>query len=467
MVGSVLRSPHLVGPSLLGVRHNSPAVAAAAAATTTTHSFEDQHHHNPIPILVQPLEAIAKVPVHVKVSPENIVAPELNHLKQQIQFLCSTNLPGLDITSKYYLQANGKLFRPMVVFLMSRATAVAPKIDGWKTMSSALERTFNNPLAPPEILKDFNPDFSMLSSKLMPVDILGGPDQIVQVLGTQRRLAEIVELIHTATLLHDDVIDHAETRRGKPSANVFSGNKLSILAGDYMLGRASVYLARLRNPEVIELLAEVIAELVKGELFQLQNTSTDYQSPEYLEQSLNYYLEKTYLKSASLISKSCRAAAVLGGATNEVCEAAYVYGKNLGLAFQLVDDILDYTSSSEEIGKPASADLELGLATAPVFYAWEEYPELGPMIARKFAEPGDAIKVRILIQSFHEMLINCDIFFHLQARDLVHQSQGIQKTRALAQSFCDTARQAISAFPDSEARAGLEEVLNKVLTRKR
>lgn len=321
------------------------------------------------------------------------MAPELNHLKQQIQLLCSTNLPGLDVTSKYYLQANGKLFRPMVVFLMSRATSVAPKKDGWKIVSSALEKTFNNPVAPPEILKDFNPDFSTLSSKLMPVDILGGPDQIVQVLGTQRRLAEIVELIHTATLLHDDVIDHAETRRGKPSANVFSGNKLSVLAGDYMLGRASVYLARLRNPEVIELLAEVIAELVKGELFQLQNTSTDYQSPEYLEQSLNYYLEKTYLKSASLISKSCRAAAVLGGATNEICEAAYVYGKNLGLAFQLVDDILDYTSSSEEIGKPASADLELGLATAPVFYAWEEYPELGPMIARQFAEPGDAAKV--------------------------------------------------------------------------
>lgn len=391
MAGPLLRFPHLAGQSLLRVRHNSAAAAAAAAATATTHSFEDHHHHNPIPILVNPLGAVSKV--LVKVNPEKIVAPELNHLKQQIQLLCSTNLPGLDVTSKYYLQANGKLFRPMVVFLMSRATSVAPKKDGWKTVSSALEKTFNNPVAPPEILKDFNPDFSTLSSKLMPVDILGGPDQIVQVLGTQRRLAEIVELIHTATLLHDDVIDHAETRRGKPSANVFSGNKLSVLAGDYMLGRASVYLARLRNPEVIELLAEVIAELVKGELFQLQNTSTDYQSPEYLEQSLNYYLEKTYLKSASLISKSCRAAAVLGGATNEICEAAYVYGKNLGLAFQLVDDILDYTSSSEEIGKPASADLELGLATAPVFYAWEEYPELGPMIARQFAEPGDPAKV--------------------------------------------------------------------------
>lgn len=327
------------------------------------------------------------------------MAPELNHLKQQIQMLCSTNIGGLDLTSKYYLEANGKLFRPMVIFLMSRATAVAPKKDGWKIVSAALERTFNNPVAPAGILHDLNPDFASLSSKLMPVDILGGPGQGVQVLGTQRRLAEIVELIHTATLLHDDVIDHAETRRGKPSANVFSGNKLSILAGDFMLGRASVYLARLREPEVIELLAEVISELVKGELFQLQNTGTDYNSPDYLKESLDYYLEKTYLKTASLLSKSCRAAAVLGGTTDEVSEAAYIYGKNLGLAFQLVDDILDYTSSSEEIGKPASADLELGLATAPVFYAWEEFPELGPMIARQFSEPGDSARVIALFKS--------------------------------------------------------------------
>ncbi|KAH0609295.1 uncharacterized protein H6S33_012781 [Morchella sextelata] len=440
------RLPHHV--FLPGVRHNSAAaVATAHSFIEQDHHHHDNHHHHPsATVSISPIKPLETPPIlRGKVSPEKIVAQELSHLKQQIQMLCSTNIAGLDLTSKYYLEANGKLFRPMVIFLMSRATAVAPKKDGWKTVSAALERTFNNPVAPAKILHDLNPDFASLSSKLMPVDILGGPGQGVQVLGTQRRLAEIVELIHTATLLHDDVIDHAETRRGKPSANVFSGNKLSILAGDFMLGRASVYLARLREPEVIELLAEVIAELVKGELFQLQNTGTDYNSPDYLKESLDYYLEKTYLKTASLLSKSCRAAAVLGGTTDEVSEAAYIYGKNLGLAFQLVDDILDYTSSSEEIGKPASADLELGLATAPVFYAWEEFPELGPMIARQFSEPGDSAR----------------------ARELVHKSQGIQKTRDLARSFCETARQAISVFPDTEARAGLDEILNKALGRKK
>ena len=231
----------------------------------------------------------------------------------------------------------------------------------------------------------------------MPASLTSATGEI-EVLGTQRRLAEIVELIHTASLLHDDVLDHATTRRGSPSANLFSGNKLSILAGDFMLGRASVYLARLRQPDVIELIAEVISELVKGELFQLRNTTIPHTSPDYLTKSLEYYLEKTYLKSASLISKSCRAAAILGGATEEVADAAFVYGKHMGLAFQLIDDVLDYTVTSEELGKPANADLELGLATAPTFYAWEEFPELGEMIERGFSREGDAARVSY---SFH------------------------------------------------------------------
>jgi hexaprenyl-diphosphate synthase len=340
-------------------------------------------------------EAAAAPTTTPRVKPDTIVAAELGHLKKQISLLMSSGYPGLDSASKYYLQASGKLFRPMVVFLMARATSVAPKLKGWKASCVSLESTFNTPISPLSIIADQNPDLSILSSRSMPANILGTlPGEPIAVLGTQRRLAEIVELIHTASLLHDDVVDLAETRRGMPSTNVFSGNKLSILAGDYMLARASVFLARLRQPEVVELIAGVVSEIVKGELYQLTNTRTDYGSAEYLSRSMDYYLEKTYLKTASLISKSCRASAILGGATSEVAEAAYIYGKHMGLAFQLIDDVLDYTGSNEELGKPATADLELGLATAPVFYAWEEFPELGPMIARKFAQEGDAAKVR-------------------------------------------------------------------------
>lgn len=360
-----------------GSRLQSTVVATASADLTPPHT---------------PPPPLPRAP-RLRVKPESIVAEELEHLRSQISLLLSSGYPGLDRTSKYYLQSAGKLVRPMVVFLMSRATSLAPKRAEWETATAALEARFNTPIAPRSILVDTNPDLAALSSKTMPATIPGAPGEPVQVFGSQRRLAEIVELIHTASLLHDDVIDHASTRRGHASANVFSGNKLSILAGDYMLGRASVYLARLRHPEVTELMAEVIAELVKGELFQLRNTAADPCSLDYLRKSLDYYLEKTYLKSASLIAKSCRATALLGGATEDVAAAAYRYGRHLGLAFQLTDDVLDYTGSDESIGKPAGADLELGLATAPVFFAWEEFPELGDMIARQFSEPDDAVRV--------------------------------------------------------------------------
>jgi geranylgeranyl pyrophosphate synthase len=213
------------------------------------------------------------------------------------------------------------------------------------------------------------------------------------ILPSQRRLAEITELIHTASLLHDDVIDHSTLRRSEPSANILFGNKMAVLAGDFLLGRASVALARLRDPEVTELLATVIANLIEGEFMQLKNTALDEKEPRWSEDNISYYLQKTYLKSASLISKSCRAAALLAHSAPEVVDAAYAYGRNLGLAFQLVDDMLDYTVSGSELGKPAGADLELGLATAPLLFAWRERPELGRLVGRKFIEKGDVEKV--------------------------------------------------------------------------
>ncbi|CRK27927.1 hypothetical protein BN1708_018314, partial [Verticillium longisporum] len=110
---------------------------------------------------------------------------------------------------------------------------------------------------------------------------------------------------------------------------------MAVLAGDFLLGRASVALARLRDAEVIELLATVIANLVEGEFMQLKNTAQDERNPAWSQEAVDYYLRKTYLKTASLISKSCRASALLGNADAATVEAAYAYGKNLGLAFQL------------------------------------------------------------------------------------------------------------------------------------
>jgi hexaprenyl-diphosphate synthase len=157
------------------------------------------------------------------------------------------------------------------------------------------------------------------------------------ILPTQRRLASITEMIHVASLLHDDVIDASPLRRGQPSAANAFGNKLSILAGDFLLGRASVALARLGSREVVELLATVIANLVEGEVMQLKATSEPETAPS--PKGFEDYMRKTYLKTASLMAKSARAAVILGGSgRNEgdwVKEVAYGYGRNLGIAFQV------------------------------------------------------------------------------------------------------------------------------------
>lgn len=298
----------------------------------------------------------------------------------------------LDTVAKYYTQSEGKHVRPMLVLLMSQATSLCPKQTRSHTSSSQIDA----PITSPSFLSDFNPDRTStpLTDPKNDSDYTISLNPNSNILPTQRRLAEITELIHLASLLHDDVIDLANTRRSQPSANVQFGNKMAILAGDFLLGRASVALARLRDSEVTELLATVIANLVEGEFMQLKNTSQDEKHPLWNEDTITYYLQKTYLKSASLISKSCRAAALLGDSSPETVDAAYSYGKNLGLAFQLVDDMLDYTITESELGKPAGADLELGLATAPLLFAWKQRPELGELVGRKFAVEGDVAKAR-------------------------------------------------------------------------
>ena len=330
-----------------------------------------------------------RVDRQISIDPLRIVAKEMKFLSGNIRQLLGSGHPSLDKVAKYYTQAEGKHFRPLLVLLMSRATAVTPKCSTYDP--SKPSANINSGISRPDILLDHNPTSPGTNPLTDPAYTYSPTDS--DILPSQRRLAEITELIHTASLLHDDVIDHSDSRRGSPSANLEFGNKMAVLAGDFLLGRASIALARLRDAEVVELLATVIANLVEGEFMQLKNTSRDEKNPQWTEEALTYYLQKTYLKTASLISKSCRAAALLGGSDNVTVEAAYSYGKNLGLAFQLVDDMLDYTITEKELGKPAGADLELGLATAPLLFAWKNHPELGALVGRKFAKEGDVSRV--------------------------------------------------------------------------
>lgn len=159
----------------------------------------------------------------------------------------------------------------------------------------------------------------------------------------------------------------------------------------------------------------------------------------------NLYLQKTYMKTASLMAKGARAAVALGGcAEGEIWrEVAYAYGRNLGIAFQLQDDILDYEVSDATLGKPGGADLQLGLATGPALYAMEEYPEMGPLIARKFENEGDV-----------EL-----------ARDLVKRSSGVERTRELALAYARAARDVLQPLPESDAKEALAALTERVVKR--
>ncbi|TPX53376.1 hypothetical protein PhCBS80983_g06303 [Powellomyces hirtus] len=388
------------------------------------------------------------------INPRELLGSDLTVLTDTIRRLLGSGHPVLTTISNYYFHAGGKHVRPLIVLLMSQATSIAPKsttsgqaetVDVDAVVSAATSRV----------------DFTSTDGDSRPVN--------ENILATQRRLAEITEMIHTASLLHDDVIDLASTRRSQPSANAEFGNKMAVLAGDFLLARASVALARLQNLQVVELLATVISDLVEGEFMQLRNSalsSSQQQEKSWLQHvrgivpltstatasadltdNLNtkfeYYMEKTYLKTASLIAKSARAAAVLGNATPDVADAAYAYGKNLGLAFQLVDDLLDFTTSADKFGKPVNADLTLGLATAPVLYAAQEHPDLLPLIERNFNAQGDVEK----------------------ARTSVLNSDGLPRTRLLAAQYCKHAVDALSALPPSPARTALIDLTEAVLTR--
>lgn len=424
---------------------NESLLAQAVDSVTSFRSSSDPQYEKAISEaikLVQPNQPIN--------DPFSIVSYEMSSLAKNIASLLGSGHPTLNKVALYYFQSEGKHIRPLIVLLLSKALSYIPPdqrirgsrdetdVEAHKPMTG---EGIDDPLSPLAILHGINPNI-ILNPLSRSQDTL--PQESNGILPKQRRLAEIVEMIHTASLLHDDVIDNSASRRSQPSGNIAFGNKMAILAGDFLLGRASVAIARIRNAEVIELLSTTIANLVEGEFMQLKNTAVD-NTTEANRASFEYYIHKTYLKTASLMSKSCRAAAVLSGVQDHVVEASYMYGRNLGLCFQIVDDMLDYTVSESQLGKPAGADLQLGLATAPVLYAWEQFPELGSMIRRKFSEPGDVEK----------------------AREYVQKAGGVEKTRQLAISYANKALKELEVLPDSDALSALNHLILAVLNRKK
>ncbi|EDO48883.1 predicted protein [Nematostella vectensis] len=312
----------------------------------------------------------------------------LSGLCGRIKHELNTSVETLQRVSHYYFDGKGKYIRPRIVLLMAAAT-----------------------------------NYHSHRSRV--------------ILHDQETAAMISEMIHTASLIHDDVIDRADTRRGKVAINLMYGDKNCILAGDYILSRVSLAIARFGNVEAVKLLAEIVDELVRGEFMQLG-------SKENPDERFTHYLKKTYKKTASLIACCCKTAVLLGDSPPDIQDIAFQYGRNVGIAFQLVDDVLDFVSSKQEMGKATAADLKLGLATAPVLFACEKFPDLNSLVMRRFKEPGDVE----------------------QAFDAVYQSDGISRTYDLANQYAKEALRQVNKLDSSPERQAIINITHKILNRR-
>ena len=194
-------------------------------------------------------------------------------------------------------------------------------------------------------------------------------------------IAEIAELIHTASLVHDDIIDNSLIRRGAPTTNSKWDNAITVISGDFMFARAAVNLARVNLNRIVEIFAVVLENLCSGEIRQVEqkyNTETTW----------DYYLMKTYNKTASLFEASAESINELFELSEQEQKAIATYGRNLGMAFQIIDDILDFTSDEETLGKPAGADIKEGQINIPLLYAFDTLKYQAP-------EKLEYIKARI------------------------------------------------------------------------
>jgi len=255
------------------------------------------------------------------------------------------------------------------------------------------------------------------------------------------RLAAVVEMIHSATLIHDDVIDGADTRRGRPSANSRWGNHMSVLAGDWLYMQSFEMALREQNFRILEILIDLTQNMVEGELIQL----TKLGRMEITEQEA---LDLSYRKTACLFSGCMQLGAVLARQDETVERAMADYGHYAGLAFQLVDDVLDFTASPEQLGKPVLSDLKEGKVTLPLIYAMQNGNVSGrSLVASVLAE-----------KSFESVRPE-------QITALVEESGALDRARRLAHEYAAKAKACVNGFVDSEYRRALFAVPDFILER--
>lgn len=301
---------------------------------------------------------------------------DLNKLNSNLKCMVGARHPVLNAASEHLFSAGGKRIRPILVILVGQATLNEQKITA-----------------------------------------------------SHQRLAEITEIIHTASLVHDDVIDECITRRGVITVHNIFSTKVAVLAGDFLFAQSSWYLANLNNLNVVKTISKVITDFAEGEVRQ-GLTSFD------IRMSIYEYTEKSFYKTASLIAASCKGSAMLSKTNKNDQDKYYLYGKHLGLAFQIIDDILDITGSVTQLGKPIGSDLKNGNLTAPILFTLRESIELQTLIETEFENEKD---VQIAI-------------------NIIKNGNGIIKAKDLAEEHIQTA---INIF-NSSKQQGMHQYYNLI-----
>jgi octaprenyl-diphosphate synthase len=244
------------------------------------------------------------------------------------------------------------------------------------------------------------------------------------------RLGAVVEIIHTATLVHDDIIDDAKTRRGRPAANTQWGNSKCVLAGDWLYMQAFKIAVQERNFRILDTLIELTQQMVEGELLQMERLGKLI--------TLDEHFDLIFRKTACLFSVCMRLGAILGGASPEQEDALRKYGHDLGMAFQIVDDVLDLTASEEVLGKPVASDLREGKVTMALIHAIEH------------CTPKERAKIETVLndRAFHGVT-------HTDILAILERYGSLDVATSRAAQYAESACKSICFFPDSEIKRAL------------
>ncbi|MFC1847434.1 polyprenyl synthetase family protein [Chloroflexota bacterium] len=315
------------------------------------------------------------------------VQEDLNEVEDRLKSVSKVDYPYLSELLDYSLKSDGKRLRPILTLLSGK-------------------------------FYDYNLDY------LLP-------------------MATAVEVMHTATLVHDDAIDNSLVRRGKPTINKLWDEEKAVLLGDYLFAEAGALTATTQNLRVIKLFADTLKTISSGELNQSFNAFN-------LEQSRQQYFQRVYQKTASLFSMATESGAALSQAPEESIQILIEYAHNFGIAFQIVDDILDFIGNAKELGKPTGSDLAQGTLTLPAIILLERYPEDNPvekLFRNRDEQAQDNVK---------------------QAIELIRNSPSIiQECYQIASDYCARACQNLKLLPDNASRQALEEMANYIINRNR